>query len=660
MCGFAGFIAYGGVSDQVGRDIGSKMASSIFHRGPDDGGLWLDCAAGVVLAHRRLAILDMSAAGHQPMASFSGRYVIVFNGEIYNHLSVRQELEVSRHSAAHNWKGHSDTETLLAAIEQWGIEQALQKFIGMFALVVWDRELHKLLLARDRMGEKPLYYGWQGSGTKRIFLFGSELKALRAHPDFRAEIDRDAIALQARHNYIPAPYTIYRGIRKLAPGHVLELPFDDGVAFQDEAPPSRAYWSLDEALKVGRDNFFSGNDTEAIDSLDLLLRDAIGQQMLADVPLGAFLSGGIDSSTVVGIMQSLSARPVKTFTIGFDEAGMNEAVFAKEVSRSLRTDHTELYVTSQMAMDVIPQLADLYDEPFSDSSQIPTYLVSKLAKQHVTVSLSGDAGDELFCGYSRYKTAAKLWEYLERVPRPIRVSTAGAIRSLSVETWSKIGSPIGRLLKSAPGNIGDRAYKFAELLTESDRSHVYRRLISHWTESDQLVLGARESVNYFSATAPADAASSFYDQMMTADMHTYLPDDILTKVDRAAMGVSLETRVPFLDHRVVELAARMPLHMKLRDGQGKWILRQVLYRYVPKDLIERPKMGFGVPIDTWLRGPLRGWAEDLLDERRLREEGFFNPEAVRVKWDEHCSGRRNWQYHLWDILMFQAWLDRWH
>lgn len=660
MCGLSGFISPSPIESDLAFGIASKMADAIVHRGPDASGIWSDTVNGVYFVHRRLAVQDLTSAGHQPMVSVSQRFVIVFNGEIYNHLAIRKLLEKSCTLESRVWTGHSDTETLLTAIENWGLEKTLRECIGMFALALWDRETRVLSLARDRMGEKPLYYGWQGSGTKRIFLFGSELKALRAHPDFRAEIDRDAIALQARHNYIPAPYTIYRGIRKLAPGHVLELPFDDGVAFQDEAPPSRAYWSLDEALKVGRDNLFSGNDTEAIDSLDLLLRDAIGQQMLADVPLGAFLSGGIDSSTVVGIMQSLSARPVKTFTIGFDEAGMNEAVFAKEVSRSLRTDHTELYVTSQMAMDVIPQLADLYDEPFSDSSQIPTYLVSKLAKQHVTVSLSGDAGDELFCGYSRYKTAAKLWEYLERVPRPIRVSTAGAIRSLSVETWSKIGSPIGRLLKSAPGNIGDRAYKFAELLTESDRSHVYRRLISHWTEPDQLVLGARESVNYFSATSPADAASSFYDQMMTADMHTYLPDDILTKVDRAAMGVSLETRVPFLDHRVVELAARMPLHMKLRDGQGKWILRQVLYRYVPKDLIERPKMGFGVPIDAWLRGPLRGWAEDLLDERRLREEGFFNPEAVRVKWDEHCSGRRNWQYHLWDILMFQAWLDRWH
>jgi asparagine synthase (glutamine-hydrolysing) len=656
MCGFAGFISQGGLSNDA-AGISQQMGAAIVHRGPDDGGVWLDNAAGVALAHRRLAILDLSAAGHQPMLSPSQRYVIIFNGEIYNHLSIRRSLEESG-QVGHGWKGHSDTETLLAAIESWGLEKTLQQCIGMFALAVWDREARTLSLARDRMGEKPLYYGWQDKGGQRAFLFGSELKALKVHPAFRGEIDRDALSLQMRHNYIPAPYSIYRGIRKLRPGHVLVLGPQALAAGQ--VPASQAYWSLDAVVEAGKRNPFAGNDAEAIDTLDNLLRDAIGQQMLADVPLGAFLSGGVDSSAIVSVMQSLSSRPVKTFTIGFTEEGMNEAVFAKEVAAHLKTDHTELYVTPAMAMEVIPKLGHLYDEPFSDSSQIPTYLVSGLAKQHVTVSLSGDAGDELFCGYSRYKAAAGVWNSLNRMPLPLRSGAAGMIRALPVAAWNAIGGPAARLSGRDLGNVGDRAHKFAGLLSERDRAQVYRRLISHWDEPARLVLGAHEPENYFSGTHARAGQLGYHDEMMLADMHTYLPDDILAKVDRAAMGVSLETRVPFLDHRIVELAARIPLHMKMRDGQGKWILRQVLYKYVPRALIERPKMGFGVPIDAWLRGPLRDWAEALLDERRLRTEGYFDVALVRRKWEEHLSGKRNWQYHLWDVLMFQEWLDQWH
>jgi asparagine synthase (glutamine-hydrolysing) len=655
MCGFAGFVSFAETSGQAAADIGQRMGSAILHRGPDDGGLWVDPAAGIVLSHRRLAIVDLSAAGHQPMVSGSGRYIIVFNGEIYNHLAIRKRLE---ESVQYAWRGHSDTETLLAAIEAWGLDKALQEAIGMFALALWDKATRKLSLARDRLGEKPLYYGWQGSSNKRAFLFGSELKALKVHPSFGNEINREALALQARHNYIPAPHSIYRGISKLRPGHLLELDCRNGAA-GDCPATTRPYWSLDEAVRGGKEHPFSGSDTEAIGALDKLLQEAISQQMLADVPLGAFLSGGIDSSTVVSIMQSLSARPVKTFTIGFSETGMNEAAYAKDVANHLKTDHSELYVTPRMAMDVIPHLAGLYDEPFSDSSQIPTFLVAQLARQHVTVSLSGDAGDELFCGYSRYQTAAGIVTGLDRVPSTLRSATACAIRALPVGAWNLAGIPLKFVGKNL-GNVGDRAHKFAALLTERDRSQIYRRLISHWSDTDKLVLGASEAENYFSHKTGECASLNYYDEMMLADMHTYLPDDILVKVDRAAMGVSLETRVPFLDHRVVELAAQIPLNMKLRDRQGKWILRQVLYKYVPKTLIERPKMGFGVPIDVWLRGSLRDWAEALLDEGKLKSQGYFDAGAVRRKWNEHLSGERNWQYHLWDVLMFQEWLNRWH
>jgi asparagine synthase (glutamine-hydrolysing) len=654
MCGFAGFFSQGGLSGDA-AGINQKMGAAIVHRGPDDGGFWMDSAAGIAFSHRRLAILDLSAAGHQPMVSRSERYVIIFNGEIYNHLKIRRALEESGHGG--NWIGHSDTETLLAAIESWGLEKTLQQAIGMFALALWDRQARTLSLARDRMGEKPLYYGWQDKGGTRTFLFGSELKALKAHPAFHGEINREALALQMRHNYIPAPHSIYRGIGKLRPGHILVLGPEALAAAR--TPESQAYWSLDAVMEAGKRDPFAGSDADAVDTLDQLLRDAIGQQMLADVPLGAFLSGGVDSSAIVSVMQSLSSRPVKTFTIGFTEEGMNEAVFAKEVAAHLKTDHTELYVTPQMAMDVIPKLGHLYDEPFSDSSQIPTYLVSALAKQHVTVSLSGDAGDELFCGYSRYKAAAGVWNSLDRMPLALRAGAAGMIRALPIGAWNAIGGPAARLAGRDLGNVGDRAHKFAGLLSERDRAQVYRRLISHWDEPARLVLGAHEPENYFSAPNNRAGALGYYDEMMLADMHTYLPDDILAKVDRAAMGVSLETRVPFLDHRVVELAAHIPLHMKMREGQGKWILRQVLYKYVPKALIERPKMGFGVPIDSWLRGPLRDWAEALLDERRLKNEGFFDAALVRRKWEEHLSGKRNWQYHLWDVLMFQEWLDQW-
>ena len=644
MCGIAGFIGDRNPQEQAIRATAQSMGDAIRHRGPDDEGIWCDETAQVALAHRRLSILDLSPAGSQPMASTSGRFVIVFNGEIYNHRMLRQELDNHPARAGAAWRGHSDTETLLAGIDAWGLQATLGRVAGMFALALWDRQDRALYLARDRMGEKPLYYGWQ----RGVLLFGSELKALKVHPAFDGEIDRDAIALQMRYNYIPAPYSIYRGIRKLPPGHCLRVMASDGPE-QGELWP---YWSFAQAVERGRANPFTGADAEAVDTLEALLRTSVAQQMVADVPLGAFLSGGVDSSAVVALMQSQSSRPVKTFTIGFNEAGYNEAEHAKAVARHLGTEHTELYVSPQQALDVIARLPSLYDEPFSDSSQIPTFLVSEMTRRHVTVSLSGDAGDELFGGYNRYYMTHGLWNTIKRIPSPLRSLTAAGLTSLAPAQWNRMAKWIPGAARYA--NFGDKIHKGAGVLDCRTSNDLYRRFLTHWPNPASMVINGKEPPTQ--VTKPPVHLSSVIEQMMALDSVSYLPDDILCKVDRAAMGVSLETRVPVLDHRVVEFAWRLPLDMKLRYGQGKWVLRQVLHRYVPKALIERPKMGFGVPIDGWLRGPLRDWAEDLLSESRLRQEGYFNPVPIREKWAEHVSGRRNWQYCLWDVLMFQAWL----
>lgn len=655
MCGLVGFLGgitpYGQLGDEA---MLKRMADTIASRGPDDAGYWCDADHRIGLGHRRLSIVDLSPAGHQPMQSASGRYKIAFNGEIYSHLLLRQALEAA--GQAPNWRGHSDTETLLAGFDAWGIQGTVERAIGMFAFAVWDRQSSVLTLARDRLGEKPLYYGWQRQGNDAVFLFGSELKALRAHPAFENNIHRGALSLQLRHNYIPAPYSIYEGIAKLPPGSLLT------VSLQQREPNMRAYWSGAQVAESGVANAFAGGADQAVDELELLLKDAVRQQMMADVPLGAFLSGGVDSSTVVALMQAQSSRPVKTFTIGFNEEGYNEAVHAKAVARHLGTDHTELYVTAEQARAVIPRLPTLYDEPFSDSSQIPTFLVSQLARQHVTVSLSGDAGDELFCGYNRYQMAANLWRKLAAVPLPLRKLAARGLTSVSPQSWNKLaGGLAGLMPRSARlANIGDRLHKGAGVLSNQSADALYLGLVSHWHEPASVVIGGHEPPTLLTGNVPALNGLDDVQRMMALDMLTYLPDDILTKVDRAAMGVSLETRVPFLDHRVVEFAWSLPQSMKLRDGQTKWSLRQVLYRHVPQALIERPKMGFGVPIDIWLRGPLREWAEDLLSETRLKREGFLNPTPIRQKWDEHLSGQRNWQYHLWDVLMFQAWLESNH
>jgi len=578
------------------------------------------------------------------MASASGRYVIAFNGEIYNHTEIRQELESQ--GGAFSWWGHSDTETLLVGFDVWGISETIQRAVGMFAMAVWDKQTQTLLLARDRMGEKPLYYGWQGD----VFLFGSELKALRAHPAFHAEVDRGALCLFMRHNYIPAPYSIYKGISKLRPGCLLT------ISLRQPEPVISTYWSGAQVAVSGVANAFKGTAELAVDELEALLKQAVQRQMVADVPLGAFLSGGIDSSTVVALMQAQSARPVKTFTIGFNEEGYNEAVHAKAVAQFLGTEHTELYVTPEQAMAVIPRLSTLYDEPFSDSSQIPTFLVSQLARAHVAVSLSGDAGDELFCGYNRYQMTAGLWRKLSRLPPSLRKLLAHGVTSVSPQSWNRLGAA---LPKSRRGeNIGDKLHKGASVLASGSVDELYRKLVSHWDDPAAVVIGGREPATLLTGDAPDLSGLDQIQRMMAMDMLTYLPDDILVKVDRAAMGISLESRVPFLDHRVVEFAWRLPQAMKLRDGQSKWALRQVLYRHVPRELIERPKMGFGVPLHDWLRGPLRDWTESLLDETLLRQDGYFHSEPIRQKWEEHLAGRRNWAYHLWDVLMFQAWLKQ--
>jgi asparagine synthase (glutamine-hydrolysing) len=645
MCGFAGFvsIARDWPADRLTR-VAREMAGALSHRGPDDAGEWVDEQAGVALGFRRLSIIDLSPAGHQPMVSASGRYVITFNGEAYNFEAVRRELVQAGLAPA--FRGHSDTEVVLAAVEAWGVEGAVGRLVGMFAFALWDRRERRLHLVRDRLGVKPLYYGRAGS----TFLFGSELKALRRHPAFTASLDRRSIADLMRYNYVPAPHTIYEGFHKLLPGTILTL----DAAGEAEV---RTYWSARAAAEAGTADPFRGSYAEAVDALDALLRDAVGLRMVADVPLGVFLSGGIDSSTVVALMQAQSARPVKTFSIGFHEEGYNEAVHAREVARHLGTEHTELYVTPEEAQAVIPLLPSLYDEPFADASQIPTYLVSALARRDVTVALSGDGGDELFGGYNRYFWGRQIWDRIGWMPRGARRAAAASLRALSPEAWEGVFRTLGPVLPRALRQRmpGDRLHKLAGVLGVGSPDEMYRRLASVWNESGGVVLGADARPPAYAADGRAAPLDDFTLRMMQLDLITYLPDDILVKVDRASMGVSLEAREPLLDHRLVEFAWHLPLSMKMQGVQGKRVLREVLYRYVPREMVERPKMGFGIPIDAWLRGPLRPWAEELLDEGRLRREGFFDAARVRATWRDHLSGRRNWQYQLWGVLMFQAW-----
>jgi asparagine synthase (glutamine-hydrolysing) len=652
MCGIAGLLdpIQQMTQNEMSNTI-AQMTRTLRHRGPDDEGTWEDTTAGVALGHRRLAIVDLSSEGHQPMHSTCGRFVLVFNGEIYNYRVLRQVLE----SLGHRFRGTSDTEVMLAAFIQWGVETALRQFVGMFAFGLWDRQERVLYLTRDRIGEKPLYYGWMG----RVFLFGSELKALRTYPAWAGTISRDALALLLSYGCIPSPHSIYQGIFKLLPGTFLTIPL--AQARPGVCPDPIPYWSVREVAEAGCAAPFGGSDAEAVAYLDRLLREAVAHQMVADVPLGAFLSGGIDSSTIVALMQAQSHQPVKTFTIGFDDVAYNEAEDARAIARHLGTDHTELYVTPDDALAVIPRLPMLYDEPFADASQIPTFLVSELARCHVTVSLSGDGGDELFGGYNRYYWGQRVWNQVRWMPGSVRRVVARGIAGIAPQAWDWLFQVFAPVLPSSFKQRipGEKMHKLANVLDVKFPEELYFRLASLWREPLPLVPGAGAHMTIQMDRLPGSSKSlpGFIPYMMYMDLVSSLPNDMLVKIDRASMGVSLEVRVPFLDHRIVEFAWKLPLSVKIRNGQGKWIVRQVLDQYVPKSLVERPKSGFVIPIDIWLRDPLRDWAESLLDERRLQMEGFFNPSPIRRRWKEHLAGSHNWQYHLWSVLMFQAWLE---
>ena len=650
MCGIVGFIDPRGVDDKGAVELVRAMGKRIEQRGPDASGEWCDSEAGIVLGHRRLSINDLSPAGAQPMTSACGRYVIVLNGEIYNFHELRETLE----QRGHRFRGHSDTEIALGAITEYGVVGALKRFVGMYAFGLWDAEEKALWLARDRVGEKPLYYGQFGA----IFGFASDINALRAHPQWEAEIDSDAIGLMMQHLYIPAPRSIYKNIHKLPAAHVLRIDLDAGL--QIGTPES--YWSIfDLALSPGS-RTIPTDPLAATDALDKILRETIRNKMISDVPLGAFLSGGIDSSTVVALMQSQSSTPVQTFSIGFSEKEFDEAQEAKKVASHLRTDHTELYVTPDEARSVIPGLPALYSEPFADSSQIPTYLVSKLARSQVTVALSGDGGDELFGGYNRYRYAESAWKSQQRWPLTMRRALgtlAGFLSPAMIDSGARAIRPL------LPPQLrykqfGNRINKLATVVGVDDPIALYRLLISMWQRPSQVVLKATDVMMLQRYSDVLSKMPEFAEQMMLADFLTYLPDDILTKVDRASMGVSLEVRVPFLDHRVIDFAWRTPLSLKVTGGETKWLLKQVLYRYVPAAMVDRPKMGFGVPIDEWLRGPLRTWGNDLLDEQRLQSDGYLDHTEVRRVWGEHVDGKADWGSLLWPVLMFQSWREHYH
>ena len=647
MCGITGMWRAAGLAAADPESVLGAMTDALHHRGPDDRDLWVDAPAGIGLGFRRLAILDLSPLGRQPMVSACGRYVVVFNGEIYNFRALRHELE----QRGHQFRGRSDTEVLLAAVRQWGVPGAIERCNGMFAIALWDRERRTLHLVRDRAGEKPLYYGWAGD----TLVFGSELKALRAHPALAPEVDRQALARFVHLGYVPGPLTILRDVHKLPPATILTLEPGSGRA----AVP-RPYWSARDVTARGLAEPFTGPADAAVDALDELLRDAVRMRLESDVPLGAFLSGGVDSSLIVALMCATSGAPVRTFTIGFGEARYDEAPHAAAVARHLGTHHTELRATPADALALVERLPRLYDEPFADPSQIPTFLVAALTRQHVTVSLSGDAGDELFGGYRRYVWAPALWRRIGWLPPAARRAAGklcGAVRGMPGLAAA------GRLVRPITGKRGlaDRLRQAEEILGVASPAAYYDYLMSYWKRSGEVVLGGDGAENGVSSrgngvwtggAAPAEA-------MMATDLVTYLPDDILVKVDRASMGVSLESRIPLLDHRVIELAARLPLHLKIREGRGKWVLRQLLDRYVPRPLVERPKHGFDAPVGAWLRGPLREWAGALLAEDRLRTEGFFRPAPIVRKWREHLAGVTSWDYDLWTILMFQAWHETW-
>lgn len=647
MCGITGFWNGKGVALGEAHEILGDMCHRMALRGPDDEGLWVEPSAGVGMGFRRLAIVDLTPMGHQPMRSESERFTITFNGEIYNAPEIREELL----KTGHTFRGHSDTEVMLAAMEEWGVRRATERFNGMFAYAVWDAKERRLSLGRDHVGIKPLYYGWVGGS----FVYSSEIKPLHAYPEFRkygTELDSESVQDFLLYGYIPAPNTIFKSLRKLPPGHILEL---NAAAERSNPIP---FWSLRDVVNAGRRSMFRGSEQEAVSALESLLKSSVKMQMLSDVPLGAFLSGGIDSSTVVALMQAQSSKPVKTFTIGFKEAKYNEADAAAIVAKHLGTDHTELIVTPQESQSVIKLLPDMYDEPFADASQIPTFLVSRLARQSVTVSLSGDGGDELFGGYQRYLFSQKLWGYIGKLPFGVRLSIHNWIVKQDVATLDKRFQSFSSLgkLSGKEGPIGHKLKKLAPfLIVKAPEAFAYAD--AKVQRADDLLQGFHEPVRGIEI-GDVDVAN-FIERMMIYDTLSYLHDDILTKVDRASMGVSLESRVPILDHRIVEFAWTLPFHHKVRDGKGKWILRQIFQKYLPAELLERPKSGFAIPIGDWLRTDLRDWTEDLLDSDHLASEGLFDVALVRRRWDEHLTGTYNWDSALWKVLMLQAWRARW-
>ena len=644
MCGIAGFIGIQSTTLSLAEEC-AAVSKAIHHRGPDSSGFWLDEALGLGLVHTRLSIVELSELGAQPMQSHCSKFVLVFNGEIYNHLEIRAEIKKKGFDVV--WRGHSDTETLLEAIALCGIDWALEKAIGMFAFALWNKASAELVLARDRVGEKPLYCGWLGhAGERRVFGFASELKALKAHSAFKNSVNRAALGMYLRYLYVPTPLSIYEDISKLEPGSYWVV--------KGERIEKHVYWSLRESVQK-RDTSLYADENLATLQLEALLTDAVKKQQMSDVPIGAFLSGGIDSSTVVALMQKTATSKVKTYTIGFEDKAFNEAPFAKKVAEHLGTDHHELYVSSEDAMNVIGLLPKMYDEPFADSSQIPTFLVSQAAKRDVTVALSGDAGDELLGGYNRYLWGSRVWSKISWLPFEFRKFLGHAVETLPTHAWDLLSQ--GRIAR-----LGDKAHKMAQRL-KSVRSHedLYQSLVSEWDQPERIVKNWQSLSSLHPLTSLEGGVNQGFvpderEFMMLMDMYSYLPDDILCKVDRAAMAVSLETRIPFLDHRVVEFAWNLPMDLKIRQGQGKWILRQILYKYVPKELIERPKDGFGIPLGSWLRGPLKEWAQSLLEPTRIEKEGYFYSAPIANIWQEHLSGQRDWSGRLWTILMFQAWL----
>lgn len=641
MCGIVGFYEKGSSGDK----IISEMTKALTHRGPDHSEVYCDHEKGIFLGHTRLSVIDLSENGKQPMASPCERYILVFNGEIYNHLGVRNKLSARESNIS--WKGGSDTETIAKSLSILGVKQTLEQINGMFAICIYDKRNKELILARDRMGEKPIYYGWLGD----IFVFSSELKALRKHPRFNAEINRNAITLYMRHNYIPTPYSIYEGISKLRPSSYIT------VSLQTRDVHEIQYWKLFDHISISP-RYYKTEDERLVGELDELLQKVVSDQMISDVGVGSFLSGGIDSSLVSSIMQRNSLNPINTFTIGFNDKNYNEAEYAKDVATHIGSNHTELYVGERELIDVIPRLSTIYCEPFADSSQIPTFLVSQLARSKVTVSLSGDGGDELFGGYNRYTLAMNAWKKIRWLPYWSRFVISKGILAISPEVinrlYSQVSAPLPDRYKLSLA--GDKAHKFARILLYNDPAEFYKHIVSQWKSPDSLVLGGTELDTALSDPYKLLDGNNFELWMMLVDMQSYLPDDILVKVDRAAMANSLETRAPLLDRRVVEFACGLPLGYKIRDGQGKWLLRKVLNRYVPDSLINRPKMGFGVPLDSWLRNELRDWGAALLSESLIKSQGYLNYAEISKKWNEHLRGKRNWGYHLWTVLMFQSWL----